>query len=266
MVTLDVCADTAVIASSSKPRRQRFIDFELERVVRQYDGLVRQIAGRIAAKVPPSVEFDDLYQDGRKGLIDAHSKYDPTKNDSFKQYASLRIRGAILDGLRELDPVSRSVRRHNRRLNQIHEALTLEGPVTDERMAEALDMSTTDYHRFQEDVRRGMAQNTIFIDDLDTKDGQHKFEETYRLGLASIEDQALERKVLNDVLSTLGGNPQEERMLFIIGHYYGSAALTFKQIGDLLGVTESRVSQIHSQALGLLNKRYANMLQSSDLQ
>lgn len=217
---------------------------ERDRLVETYLPHVKFIADRIAMKLPPSVENDDLYSAGVIGLIDAVEKFDPTRGVLFKTYAELRIRGAILDSLRELDWVPRSVRRRAREVEAAYLQIEQEKgrPAEETEVAVRLGLSLRDFHALltefqgltitgldQHDDDDEPRQKQIAIDPLDTPYSHY------------------EKTELRDNLTgTIDQLPERERQ--VIALYYVEE-LTMKEIGQVLGVTESRVSQMRTQAI-----------------
>ena len=228
-------------------------------VVEQYLGLVRRIAQRIAMRLPPTVDVDDLVSDGVIGLIDAVDKYDATKNDNFKKYAQIRIQGAILDGIRNLDWAPRSVRRQTAKLQKVRQRLNAQygRPPTGEEMAAELGL---DREQYMAVVDRLQPLLMISFDELRSdRDGEpqdaHQFiaDETTPDPL-TFAQKAQMFEIILDCVEEL-----KERQQSVITMYYFQD-LKFREIGVALGVTESRISQLHSQSLQKLKvKLYKRM-------
>ncbi|TDI48315.1 MAG: FliA/WhiG family RNA polymerase sigma factor [Acidobacteria bacterium] len=200
--------------------------------------LVRRVALQVARRLPTQVELSDLTQAGCLGLLDAASRYDGARGVRFSTYAELRIRGSILDGLRELDWVPRSVRRRGRELDAASgrlEARLGRSPNETELAAE-LDIAVSDLGRIEPTVE--MVETT---DDL------------VRDPNAIDPHEALARRelfrILVEAIETLTKN---ERLVMTLYYY---EELTMKAVGEVLGVNESRVSQIHKKAVRTLRKR-----------
>lgn len=211
-------------------------------VVEQYAPLVKRIAHHMLARLPASVQLDDLLQSGMIGLLEASSKFDDTKGAKFETFAGIRIRGAMIDEIRRGDWVPRSVHRNNRRVAQVIDELEqgLGRDARDTEIAEKLDMSLNEYHHILNDVSVG---KIIGIEDLGvsqdvlvTNDGipDDNFE-------ALAETQF--KSALVEAIKTL-----PERDALVLSLYYDEA-LNLKEIGAILEVSESRVSQILSQAM-----------------
>ena len=224
-----------------------------EDILRRYIPLVRRVVQRLAARKPPHIELDDLVSWGIVGLLDAIEKYDPRKEALFSTYAQFRIRGAILDHLRSLDWVPRSVRQKAALIEKAsHE---LEGrfgrPPTEEEIAGQLDLSLAQY----QDLVGKVGEMTLFsLEDLGFGASDERLahdadeEETDADPLRAL----LSQERVHLVSDAIGRLPEREKL--VIALYYNED-LTMKEVGGVLGLTESRVSQLHSQAM-LRLKRY----------
>jgi len=222
-------------------------------ILGEYAGLVKQTALRVAIGLPGHVELGDLVGAGVFGLIRAVESFDPEREIKFETYAVHKIRGAILDELRSLDWVPRSVRQKARDLQKTYAELSMRlgrMPYDDE-VAEHLGLSIAEF----EEVLNEVAPLTVLS--LDEQDG---FEEDGPTLSETVADpqavNALEelsererRRVLRDAIA---GLPEKERVVISLYHY---EELNFKEIGKAMGVTESRVCQIHSKAMLKLRSR-----------
>ena len=211
-------------------------------IVEQYAPLVKKIAHHLLARLPASVQLDDLIQSGMMGLLEAASKFDGSKGAKFETFAGIRIRGAMLDEIRRGDWVPRSVHRNNRRVAQVIDELEQElgRDARDTEIAERLDMTLNEYHHILNDVSVG---KVIGIEDLGVTQDVLTQE-------ASSSDrnyeQLLEGQFQSAMVSAIKQLP--ERDALVLSLYYDEA-LNLKEIGAILDVSESRVSQIHSQAM-----------------
>lgn len=211
-------------------------------IVEQYAPLVKRIAHHMLARLPASVQLDDLLQAGMIGLLEASTKFDGGKGAKFETFAGIRIRGAMLDEIRKGDWVPRSVHRNQRRVAQVIDELEQElgRDARDSEIAERLDMSLDEYHHILNDVSVG---KIIGIEDLGVSqdvlvpDGEQT-DDIYD-DLAGSQFQ----QALVDAIRQL-----PERDALVLSLYYDEA-LNLKEIGAILDVSESRVCQIHSQAM-----------------
>jgi RNA polymerase sigma factor for flagellar operon FliA len=227
--------------------------------VKQYAPLVKYVAGKVAIGMPNNVEFDDLVGFGVFGLFDAIEKYDPAKHVKFKTYAVTRIRGSIFDELRSIDWVPRSVRQKSREVEETIRALEarLGRAATDEEIADELGMDVED---FQTLILKISGTSVLSLNDV-----WYSGEEDDKISIVeSIEspgslnpDTIVERdeikRVIIDAISEL---PDKEKKVLIL-YYYED--LTLKEIGHVLGVTESRISQLHTKAIMRLRSRLTNV-------
>lgn len=230
-----------------------------DELILAYTPLIKYIAARLAARLPPQVAFDDLVSSGIIGLIDAIDKFDLTKKVQFKTYAEFRIRGAMLDELRSLDWVPRSVRK---KATQIEHSLNslekkLGRPATDEEMATSLDVSLNQYYKLLDETK------TISFMDIELL-RQKKPEVIISGELSAISmDQsdpfaALNLQQVRDLLAkNINDLPKNERLT--VSLYYFNE-LTMKEIGHVLGYTESRISQMHSKAMLRLRSKLRKSL------
>jgi RNA polymerase sigma factor for flagellar operon FliA len=217
-----------------------------EGLIRTYVPLVKFVAHRIAARLPSHVELDDLIHSGILGLMDAMEKFEPSRGIKFKTYAELRVKGAILDGLRDLDWVPRSLRRKKKDIENAYHLLEQQAgrAATDEEVAAHLGMPLEELHKNLDDLKGvtlgsfvdagedGEGEGLIgFIADPDADDPQETFQ-TREL-----------KAILKDAVDLL---PKKER--FVVQLYYFDE-LTMKEIGTLLNITESRVSQLHTKSM-----------------
>ncbi|MBS1792345.1 MAG: FliA/WhiG family RNA polymerase sigma factor [Acidobacteria bacterium] len=217
---------------------------EREYLITSHLPKVKYIADRIAAKLPPSVERDDLYGAGVVGLIDAVERYDASRGIAFTTFAEMRVRGAILDNLRSLDWASRSTRRRAREVQTAYSQIEQEKgrPANEEEVAERLKMPLSELHETLQDIR-GLCVTTL--DDRDEETGLSVSEMIADKSVSPLDqlEQSQRRRLLADSIDKL---PDRERQ--VIALYY-LEELTMKEIGEVLGVTESRVSQLRTQAV-----------------
>ena len=220
-------------------------------LVELYAPLVKRIAYHLMAKLPASVHVDDVMQNGMIGLLDAVSRYEDGLGAQFETYAAQRIRGAMLDGLREDDWMPRSLRRDMRRVESAVQKLeqTLGRPPSETELAEAVGVPLNEYQQILQDAR---GHQLVYFEDFsgaedeDFLDRHIVAEDTNPLGL--IEDADL-RRTLVQAIEDL---PEREQLVMSL---YYEEDLNLREIGEVLGVTESRVCQLHSQAVARLRSR-----------
>jgi RNA polymerase sigma factor for flagellar operon FliA len=220
-----------------------------DQLVLEYAPLIKYIAQKIAARLPANIELDDLMSSGVIGLMDAIEKYDAGRDNKFKTYAEFRIRGAILDELRAQDWVPRSVREKAKLLERCYSKLEQQKgrQATDDEIREELGISQAEYHELLGQVR---SVSLLSYDDVshfskaDKRalhgggDGNAKSQTPYsEVNLAHV------KKVIADAIRDL---PEKQRLVLSL-YYYED--LNLKEIGKVLDVTESRVSQLHTQAI-----------------
>ena len=225
-----------------------------------YLPLVKYIAGRLAISLPRSVELDDLINAGVVGLIDAYNNFDVGKGVKFETYASLRIRGSILDELRGMDWVPRSTRARSREVERT--ISKLEGQLgrspTEAELADELDVTMEEYYQVMDDVSSAALLSLDEISFGDDDDKPVSLVDTLRSQDQPSALLNLERLEMRDLLADSLGQISEQERLVVALYYYEE--LTLKEIGQVLELSESRVSQLHTKAvLGLrakLRKRF----------
>jgi RNA polymerase sigma factor for flagellar operon FliA len=220
-----------------------------ERLVTQYAPLVKYVAGKVAITMPHNIEFDDLVGFGQFGLLDAIDKFDPNKGVKFKTYAVVRIRGAIIDELRSIDWVPRSIRQKAREVENVIGTLEAQlGRIaTDHEIADALGMTEADYGKtlMKISCTTMLSLNDVWFsgDENDKISIGESLEASMSLNPDVMMEMTEVKRVINESLKEL---PEKEKQITILYYYEG---LTLKEIGHILGVTESRVSQLHTKAI-----------------
>ena len=232
-----------------------------ESLVSQYAPLVKRVAYHLMAKLPASVQADDLVQNGMLGLLDAIGRFEEGMGAQFETYAVQRIRGAMLDGLRENDWVPRGVRREMRRVEAAIQQLEhQQGRAPSEtELAEALSMPLAEYQKLLQDAR---GHQLIYLEDLAGGEDENYLDRNYAGPtpdpLAALEDADM-RQALVKAIDNL---PEREKMMMAL---YYEEELNLREIGEVLGVTESRVCQLHSQAIARLRATVAGDIKNKPL-
>ena len=211
--------------------------------------LVKRLAHQMKAKLPPSVEVDDLIQAGMIGLLDAVSRYEETHGAQFETYAVQRIRGAMLDELRSSDWLPRSMRQNMRKIEEAMSSLQqrLGRPPNESEVAKQLKLSLAEY---QDLLNEGGGHQLVYYEDFHDGDGSEHFLDRY----ATDEDGDPLQTLMNSgfrsaLIDAIEGLPEREKIL--MGLYY-EQEMNLKEIGAVMGVSESRVCQLHSQAISRL--------------
>ncbi len=225
-----------------------------EKLILEYAPLIKFIAQKIAVRLPSNIEFDDLVSSGVIGLMDAIDKYDPTRDNKFKTYAEFRIRGAILDELRAQDWVPRSVREKAKQLERTHVRLEqkLGRMPTEDEITKELQISKEEYYDLLNQVK------SVSILSLDEAGS---FNSSDRKSILSLLESCkipspianLNLKAVKEVVTKAIESLPEKQRLVLSLYYYED--LNLKEIGEVLEVTESRVSQLHTQAILWLRRK-----------
>jgi len=235
------------------------VTYSKEDLLRRFAPLVRHVVERVAATLPRNVDHEDLYSAGVLGLLDAHAKFDLSKGVKFETYAVWRIKGAVLDQLRALDWASRSMRRKARALDGVTQRLDqkLGRAATDHELARAMKMSHGDFYRLLDQVR-----SAVLVSLDESRSGEDQEPGTLADHLADPSAVNLEQRLEEEeskllLLRTLNQLPEQERLVVALYYY---EHLTLKEIGRALGISESRVSQVHTRAMSRLRMRLQHSL------
>ena len=220
-------------------------DFKLrEDLILKYAPLVKKIAERMALRLPPQISKEELIGPGILGLFDAIEKFDSTKGIKFRTYANLRIKGAILDELRKMDWISRSVRRNINRIEDTIRALELKldrAPKDDE-IAEEMGLDIESYYKM---ISKSCGVNLLSLDELMLDGSTPKISKQVSDVPSPFDDLKIKeiKSIISKALSTLS---KKEQLVMSLYYY---EELTLKEIASVLNLTESRISQIHSKAI-----------------
>jgi RNA polymerase sigma factor for flagellar operon FliA len=237
---------------------------EADKLIVEYSPLIKYIALRLAMRLPPSIELDDLISAGVIGLIDAIEKFNPDKDTQFKTYAEIRVRGAMLDELRAQDWVPRSVRQKATTVTNAYQKLEQElgRPAEDEEVADAMGMEIGEFHDF---LQQSSGQPILSIEDLGgvSKDGEKRDLMEVLAGTKETDPETLARldEIRSIIAQAIDLLPEKERLVVSLYYY---EELTMKEIGEVLGITESRVSQIHTKCVLRLRAKLRRFIHDED--
>ena len=222
-----------------------------DQLVQRFAPLVKRIAYHLMARLPSSVQVDDLIQNGMMGLLDAINRFEAGMGAQFETYAAQRVRGAMLDGLRENDWLPRSLRRDFRRIEVAIAQLEQQYRRTpgEKELADALGMDLLSYQKMLQDAR---GHQLISFEDM-VEEGEEDFLERHLADDASDPSKLLEDSNLRKLLvQNIEALPEREKMMMAL---YYEQDLNLREIGEVMGVTESRVCQLHSQAIARLRTK-----------
>lgn len=225
-----------------------------EQIIIEYAGLVKVVAGRLSMYLGYNVEYDDLVGYGMFGLIDAVDKFDYLKGVKFETYASFRIRGAILDEIRKMDWVPRTLRQKQKKIDAAFSKIeAVQGRIaTDEEVANELEISVKEYEQW---LSQTNVSNLFSLDEYLEQGSESKVESSlsseYDTPEVIVEKQEM-KETLMKALETL----TEKEKKVILLYYYEE--LTLKEISNILEVSESRISQLHTKALQKMKGKLGN--------
>ncbi|MFH1135154.1 MAG: FliA/WhiG family RNA polymerase sigma factor [Pseudomonadota bacterium] len=231
----------------SKTQRLEYIE--------KYSPLIKYVADRLASRLPTHISKDDLVSSGILGLIDAVDKFDPSRMILFKTYAEFRVKGAMLDELRSLDWVPRSIRKKSSQVEKAYQTLEadLGRPADDEEVAASMGLSLDDFQRVLDEVK---GASMVDVDLMRHSNQDNNRSDIFEMLADESAQDALALLGLSEVRTVVAESiqnlPEKERLVVAM-YYYDE--LTMKEIGEVLGYTESRISQIHTKALMRLKGR-----------
>jgi len=230
------------------------------KIINEFAPLIKYIASRIAIRLPPHIDLNDLINAGVIGLIDAIEKFDAGKQIKFKTYAEFRIRGAILDELRSMDWVPRSIRQKARKVEDAYAKLeyALGRPASDEEVAHEMSIDMDSFYRLLSETA---SVSLLSLDDLGEDDTDLSKRNLLEYIIQDEKDWPSHKiryaEVSTMVAKAIQSLPEKERMVISL-YYYDE--LTMKEIGHVLKFTESRVSQIHTKAILRLRSKMQKIL------
>jgi RNA polymerase sigma factor for flagellar operon FliA len=228
-----------------------------EKIIIEYAPLVKLVAGRLSMYLGYNVEYDDLVGYGTFGLIDAVDKFDYTKGVKFETYASLRIRGAILDQIRKMDWIPRSIRQKQRKIDMAYQSLEQKYGrlASDDEIASELEISVDELENWQNQTK---ITNIISLDEFMEQGTESKVEQSLTAEFDQ-PDRIVEKQELKEVLvRTLETLTEKEKKVIVLYYY---EELTLKEISRILEVSESRISQLHTKALQKMKVRLGSNIE-----
>ena len=227
-----------------------------EKLIIEYAQLVKLVAGRLSMYLGHNVEFDDLVSYGIFGLIDAIDKFDMDKNVKFETYASLRIRGAILDQIRKMDWIPRTVRQRQRKIDDAMKAVEMRTgkAATDEELASELGLTGDELLNWQSQLK---VTNVVSLNEFEENGPEPVMDARGNSHFAQPEDVVAEEELKVTLTEALDLLTEKERRVIEL-YYYED--LTLKEISKVLEVSESRVSQLHTKALLKMRKRMGDYM------
>jgi RNA polymerase sigma factor for flagellar operon FliA len=235
-----------------------------EELILKYSPLIKYVAGKLAMRLPPNISQDDLISSGVIGLMDAIEKFDSSKKIRFKTYAEFRIRGAILDELRSLDWVPRSIRKKATELEKTYHYLekVLNRPPKDKEVAKALDISIEKFHKLLDKTK-----NVTFLDIETIRRRMPDNNEEDLFDLIGNDNEInpftlLNKTEIKEILAKAITSLPEKEKIVVSLYYYED--LTMREIGEIMGYTESRISQMHTKAMLRLRVRLASIVEEID--
>ena len=230
-----------------------------EQLILEYAGVVNLVAGRLSMYLGYTVEYDDLVGYGIFGLIDAIDKYDMAKNVKFETYASLRIRGAILDQIRKMDWIPRSVRQRQRKIDEAMKQIEMRTGKTasDEELAKQLGLTEEELCSWQTQLK---VTNVVSLNEFEENGPEPMIDSAHPVRFSQPEEVVEEAELKEKLAESLELLTEKERRVIEL-YYYED--MTLKEISKILEVSESRISQLHTKALNKMRKKmgvYMNIL------
>ena len=227
-----------------------------EKLILEYAPLVKVVAGRLSMYLGYNVEYEDLVSYGIFGLIDAIDKFDSTKAVKFETYASLRIRGAILDQIRKMDWIPRTVRQKQKKIEEaIKNVETRTGRnASDDEIAAELGIAGTELTEWQSQLK---VTNVVSLNEFVEQGGEPVMDARNNSHFVQPEESVQEEELKKVLAETLELLTEKERKVILLYYY---EELTLKEISNILEVSESRVSQLHTKALLKMRKKMGNYM------
>jgi len=229
-----------------------------DQIVEKHASLVKRIACHLINRLPASVQLEDLIQAGMIGLLEASKNYDPLQGASFETYAGIRIRGSMLDEIRKNDWAPRSVHRKARMVAEAVRSIENEHgrDARDTEIADTLDMPIEDYYKILQD---NSYHKILSVEDMGL--GEESLLDNLSDNAPGVLDGLQKEDMQRIIAEAVASLPERERLVMAL---YYDEELNLREIGAVMGVSESRVSQIHSQAVIRLQARMANRLSENN--
>lgn len=221
-----------------------------EQLIIEYSQLVKLVAGRLSMYLGHNVEYDDLVSYGIFGLIDAIDKFDADKNVKFETYASLRIRGSILDQIRKMDWIPRTVRQRQRKLDEAVKQIEAQTGrnASDDEIAQVLGISPDELLNWQSQL---MVSNLVSMTEFEENGTEPAMDTTYNSYFTQPEEVVEKEELKKTLVEALDALTEKERRVIELYYY---EEMTLKEISKILEVSESRVSQLHTKSLIKMKK------------
>ncbi len=245
-------------AASEAKRKKLWDDYSAskdpqlrEEIILEYAPLVKLVAGRLSMYLGYNVEYDDLVGYGIFGLIDAIDKFDCKKEVKFETYASLRIRGAILDQIRKMDWIPRTIRQKQKKIDSVVKEIEAQSGrnATDDEIAKALGISDDEYYEWQQQL---LVTNVVSLNEFADQGTEAPIDRSVKQRFDTPEESMLKAEMKDMLVEALSMLTEKENKVMTL-YYYED--LTLKEISEVLEVSESRVSQLHSKALVKMKKK-----------
>ncbi len=221
-----------------------------EQLIIEYSQLVKLVAGRLSMYLGHNVEYDDLVSYGIFGLIDAIDKFDADKNVKFETYASLRIRGSILDQIRKMDWIPRTVRQRQRKLDEAVKQIEAQTGrnASDDEIAQVLGISPDELLNWQSQLK---VSNLVSMTEFEENGTEPAMDTTYNSHFTQPEEVVEKEELKKTLVEALDALTEKERRVIELYYY---EEMTLKEISKILEVSESRVSQLHTKSLTKMKK------------
>lgn len=231
-----------------------YSQYEQQDTIEKHAPLVKRIAYHLKSRLPANIQLDDLIQAGMIGLLEAAKNYDVTQGASFETYAGIRVRGAMLDDVRKNDWAPRSVHRNTRRVAAVVQKIENEKgrDARDSEIAEALDIDIKEYNRMLQDTS---GHKILSFEEVSCAD--ESLLDNYPNPQSALLDDLQKDDLKSLVANAISSLPERERLVMAL---YYDEELNLREIGAVIGITESRVSQIHSQAIIRLQARLSSTI------